>query len=177
MPAPPFAVASSLFVRAGGLFSFALPSMAQEPGSGPPTIVRPGRRWKPCAPAGALPRLSRSAWQISRRASTIAPRSRARSGSPSPGSSFFGAYYLLPGVGRSGFRAFNRLAADIAFVEAVLAWQVQHIARARLPELRAIEALGVVIALFLVAFSSTYLGMSDGAPLTFTQSLDHTCAL
>lgn len=59
----------------------------------------------------------------------------------------------------------------------MLAWQVQHIARARLPELRAIEALGVVIALFLVAFSSTYLGMSDGAPLTFTQSLDHTCAL
>jgi voltage-gated potassium channel len=89
----------------------------------------------------------------------------------------FGAYYLLPGVGRAGFRAFLHLATDIAVVAAVLVWQVRHIHTARLPELRAIEALGVVVALFLAAFASIYLGMSNGGPHTFTQTLDHTRAL
>ena len=89
----------------------------------------------------------------------------------------FGAYYLLPGVGHAGFRAFAHLVTDVAFVGAVLAWQVNHITKARLPELRAIEALGVVVAVFLVAFSSIYLGMSNGSPHIFTQTLDHTRAL
>jgi voltage-gated potassium channel len=89
----------------------------------------------------------------------------------------FGAYFLLP-IGReSGLRAGVRLAADIALVGAILFWQTRRIARAMLPELRAIEALGIVIGVFLVAFSSIYLAMSHEAVTTFTRNLDHVRAL
>jgi voltage-gated potassium channel len=88
-----------------------------------------------------------------------------------------GAFYVLP-IGReSSARAFVRLTVDIALIAAVFAWQIRRISRAELPELRAIEALGIVIAVFLVAFSSIYLSMSHEAVTTFTQPLDHTRAL
>ena len=49
---------------------------------------------------------------------------------------------------------------------------------AALPELRAIEALGIVIALFLVLFSRHLPGhVARGARRPFTQRLDHTRAL
>jgi voltage-gated potassium channel len=89
----------------------------------------------------------------------------------------FGAYFVLPIGHESGFRAGVRLAVDIALVGAVLSWQLGRISRAMLPELRAIEALGVVIAVFLVAFSSIYLAMSHANAGTFTQKLDHIKAL
>jgi hypothetical protein len=89
----------------------------------------------------------------------------------------FGAYFLLP-IGReSSVRAGVRLGADIALVGAILFWQTRRIARAMLPELRAIEALGIVIGVFLVAFSSIYLAMSHEAVTTFTRDLDHVRAL
>jgi voltage-gated potassium channel len=89
----------------------------------------------------------------------------------------FGAYFALP-IGReSVFRAGVRLGVDIALVAAVALWQVRRISRALLPELRAIEALGIIIAVFLVAFSSIYLAMSHESATTFTQRLDHIKAL
>ncbi len=93
----------------------------------------------------------------------------------------FGAYFALPIGPESSVRAFLRLGVDIALVGAILLWQVRRIARAMLPELRAIEALGVIIAVFLVAFSAIYLAMSHEAATTltqpFTQDLDHVRAL
>jgi voltage-gated potassium channel len=89
----------------------------------------------------------------------------------------FGAYFALP-IGReSGLRALVRLGTDVALVGAVLSWQLRRISHAFLPELRSIEGLGVIIAVFLVAFSSTYLAMSHEAARTFTTSLDHIQAL
>ena len=89
----------------------------------------------------------------------------------------FGAYFALP-IGReSGLRAGLRLAVDLALVSAVVLWQIRRISRAMLPELRAIEALGIVVGVFLVAFSSIYLAMSHEAATTFTQNLDHVRAL
>ncbi len=89
----------------------------------------------------------------------------------------FGAYFALP-IGReSGLRAVLRLGLDIALIGAVLAWQVKRISVAELPELRAVEALGIVIAVFLVAFSAIYLSLSHEAAMTFTQRLDHARAL
>ncbi len=88
-----------------------------------------------------------------------------------------GAFYVIPIGHESGLRAFVRLGLDIAIVGAVFAWQIRRISVAALPELRAIEALGIVIALFLVLFSSIYLAMSHESPLTFTQALDHTRSL
>jgi voltage-gated potassium channel len=89
----------------------------------------------------------------------------------------FGAYFVLPIGHESGFRAGVRLTIDIALVGAILLWQLRRISRAMLPELRAFEALGIVIAVFLVAFSSIYLAMSHEGPATFTRALDHIQAL
>ena len=88
-----------------------------------------------------------------------------------------GAFYVLPIGHESGLRAFVRLGVDIAVVGAVFAWQIRRISVAALPELRAVEALGIVIALFLVLFSGVYLAMSHESPFTFTRPLDHTQAL
>jgi voltage-gated potassium channel len=89
----------------------------------------------------------------------------------------FGAYFALP-IGReSGLRAGLRLAVDLALVAAVVLWQIGRISKAMLPELRAIEALSIVISVFLVAFSSIYLAMSHEAASTFSEGLDHVRAL
>ena len=88
-----------------------------------------------------------------------------------------GAFYVLPIGHESGVRAFVRLGVDVAVVGAVFAWQIRRISVAALPELRAVEALGIVIALFLVLFSGVYLAMSHESPFTFTRPLDHTQAL
>jgi voltage-gated potassium channel len=88
-----------------------------------------------------------------------------------------GAFYVIPIGHESGARAFLRLGLDVALVGAVFAWQIRRISVAALPELRAVEALGIVIALFLVLFSGIYLAMSHDSPFTFTRPLDHTQAL
>ena len=86
-------------------------------------------------------------------------------------------FYVVPVGDKSSLRAFVRLGADIALIGAVFAWQIRRISTAELPELRAIEALGIVVVLFLVAFSGLYLGMSHQSPLSFTQRLDQSRAL
>lgn len=88
-----------------------------------------------------------------------------------------GAFYVLPFNDFSGAREILRLGAVAALVVAVFVWQVRRIVTAELPELRAVEALGIIIAVFLVGFSVIYLSMSHNAPATFTQVLDHTKAL
>ena len=92
-----------------------------------------------------------------------------------------GVYYLVPtGVvpaSRSGADSFLRLGAGIALFAAILAGQARRIIRAELPELRAVEALGVVIPLFLVVFAAGYLSLSHASAAMFTERLDHTRAL
>ena len=69
-----------------------------------------------------------------------------------------GVYYLLPtGVvpaSRSGAGSVLRLGAGVALFAAILAGQARRIIRAELPELRAVETLGVAIPLFLVVFAA-----------------------
>jgi amino acid transporter len=88
-----------------------------------------------------------------------------------------GAYYVLPFDHLSAARSILRLSVMVALVAAVFVWQIRRISLAELPELRAVEALGIVIAVFLIGFSIVYLSMSHNNPRTFTQSLDHTRAL
>jgi hypothetical protein len=88
-----------------------------------------------------------------------------------------GAYYLLPFDRLSSARSVLRLSGMVALVAAVFIWQIRRITVAELPELRAVEALGIVIAVFLVGFSIVYLTMSHNSVHTFTQRLDHTRAL
>ena len=89
----------------------------------------------------------------------------------------FGAYFVNPIGLRSGAWAFTRLGVDVAVVAAVVAWQIRRIEAADLPELKAVEALGVVLALFLCAFSGLYLGLSNSLPRDFSEPLDHIRAL
>jgi voltage-gated potassium channel len=88
-----------------------------------------------------------------------------------------GAFCLLPIGHESGLRAIVRLGLDIALIGAVFAWQIRRISVAELPELRAVEALGIVVVVFLVLFSGIYLAMSHEAAGTYTHSLDHIQAI
>ncbi len=45
---------------------------------------------------------------------------------------------------------------------------------AELPELRAVEALSIVIGLFLAVFSGVYLASANGDQASFTETLDYT---
>jgi hypothetical protein len=88
-----------------------------------------------------------------------------------------GAFYLIPFAHLSGPRSVVRLCAVVVLVGVVLALQIRSIATAELPELRAVEALAIVIVVFLTGFSIIYLNLSHGAATTFTQPLDHTRSL
>jgi voltage-gated potassium channel len=66
--------------------------------------------------------------------------------------------------------------AGVLFVW-VLVRQVRHIMAARLPEVRAIEALVVSITLFVVLVSGLYLYLSGAVPSAFSESLDRMGAL
>lgn len=88
-----------------------------------------------------------------------------------------GAYYALPFDHLSGERSVVRLSVVVALVAAVFVWQIRRISVAEVPELKAVEALGIVICVFLVGFSIVYLSMSHNRVTTFSQSLDHTEAL
>jgi len=91
-------------------------------------------------------------------------------------------YYLLPpgvipGRHHTGVDAFVHLGVAIALFVALIAGQTRRIVAADLPELRAVEALGVVIPLFLIVFASFYLSLSKSSPGMFSEQLDHTRAL
>ena len=88
-----------------------------------------------------------------------------------------GAFFVLPIGRQSGLHEVVRIGADVALIGALIAWQIQRISVAELPELRAAEALGIVVAIFLVAFSAIYLSMSIKGPGNFTERLDQTRAL
>jgi voltage-gated potassium channel len=88
-----------------------------------------------------------------------------------------GVYYVVPIGARSGVSAFVRLGIGVVLLGVVLAWQTGRIVRAALPELQAVQALGVVIPLFLVVFATIYLSMSHASASSFSQQLDHTRAL
>jgi voltage-gated potassium channel len=92
----------------------------------------------------------------------------------------FSVFYLAPsGVVPRHLEVATllRLAVGIALFVAILAVQARQVVGAELPELRAIQALGVVIPLFLVVFATVYLSLSNDSARMFTEQLDHTRAL
>jgi voltage-gated potassium channel len=88
-----------------------------------------------------------------------------------------GAYYNLPFDHLTGERSVVRLSVVVALIAAVFVWQIRRISVAEVPELRAVEALGIVITVFLIGFSVVYLSMSHAHARTFSRPLDHTEAL
>jgi hypothetical protein len=89
----------------------------------------------------------------------------------------FGAYYLIPFDDRTAGQSLIRLAFGIVAFILVLALELHGVKRDEVPGLRAIQALGVTIPLFLVVFAIVYLSLSQSSSAHFSEPLDHTGAL
>ena len=86
-------------------------------------------------------------------------------------------YYLLPLDHASTWVAATTLVAGLVLLMALIGFQVRSIIRSRFPGLRALEALGISLPLFLLLFASTYLVMATLSVSNFGQKLTHTDAL
>jgi voltage-gated potassium channel len=86
-------------------------------------------------------------------------------------------YYLLPLDHYSTLVAAATLVAGLVLLVVLIGFQVHLIIRSRFPGLRAVEALGFTIPLFLLIFASTYLVMATISVGSFNQPLTHTDAL
>jgi voltage-gated potassium channel len=90
-------------------------------------------------------------------------------------------YFVVPVTHHPrGFGILTRLGVGLAFFIAALAYEVRAILRADRPMLRAADAMALLIPLFLVVFSWTYLLMSMsnvrsfGGPLSRAEALYFT---
>ncbi len=86
-------------------------------------------------------------------------------------------YYVLPLNGRWDSQAAIRLLVGVLVFAGVMAWEVRVIAGSRYPGLRAAEALGLILPLYLVLFASTYFVMEQVSAASFTEPLTRTDAL
>ena len=76
-----------------------------------------------------------------------------------------------------GCRTAVRLLASLLVFAAVMVWQVRKIIRSRYPGVQAVEALGLIVPLYLLLFASTYFVMERASAAAFTQPLTRTDAL
>ena len=86
-------------------------------------------------------------------------------------------YYLLPLDRPLDTGTVVRLLIGLLVFAGLTAWQVKAIASSRYPGLRAAEALGLIIPLYLLLFASTYFLMERASAANFTQPLSRTDAL
>jgi voltage-gated potassium channel len=86
-------------------------------------------------------------------------------------------YYLLPLDHSARWFAVTALLIGLAALVGLVAFQVRAISGSRYPGLRALEALGVTVPLFLLLFASTYLVLAALSARNFSQPLNHTDAL
>jgi UDP-N-acetylmuramyl pentapeptide phosphotransferase/UDP-N-acetylglucosamine-1-phosphate transferase len=89
----------------------------------------------------------------------------------------FAAYYLIPAKRAGEGSDLPWLILQLCVFGVIVGIQVPAIVKARYPILRAVEALAVLIALYLLIFARIYLSNSLNDPSAFTLSLDHTTAL
>jgi voltage-gated potassium channel len=86
-------------------------------------------------------------------------------------------YYGLPMTGALDVSALVLLMVGLLVFVVLVVLQVRTILRSEYPGLRAIEALGTAIPLFLLLFASAYVTMSNARPQAFTEPLNKTDAL
>jgi voltage-gated potassium channel len=89
----------------------------------------------------------------------------------------FGVYFAIPFDDREGSTALVRLVGGLLAFVVLLAWQLHSVRNDDLPEQRAIQALGVAIPLFLIAFAGFYLSLSQASTDNFSEPLNHTDSL
>jgi voltage-gated potassium channel len=70
-----------------------------------------------------------------------------------------------------------RILAGLVVFTGVTVWQVRTIIGSRYPALKAAQALGLVLPLYLLVFASTYYVMERASAATFTEPLTRTDAL
>jgi voltage-gated potassium channel len=85
-------------------------------------------------------------------------------------------YYVLPYQSFNDHTALRILVGLLVFV-AITTWQVWTITGSRYPGLKAAQALGLILPLYLVVFASTYYVMERASAANFTQPLSRTDAL
>jgi voltage-gated potassium channel len=87
------------------------------------------------------------------------------------------AYYAIPtGITRNG-TDLPWLLLDLSVFAVLVGAQIPLIVKSRHPILRAVEALGVLVPVYLLIFARVYLTNSIGDPAAFTTELDQTSAL
>lgn len=86
-------------------------------------------------------------------------------------------YYLIPFNAGVRIEALLQLALGLIALAVIVVWQVRQIGKARYPALRAMEAVGVALPLFLCAFAATYVILSGIDPASFSEKLSHSNAL
>jgi Ion channel len=86
-------------------------------------------------------------------------------------------YYVLPLDRPLDAGTAVRLLIGLLVFAGLAVWQVRAIAGSRYPGLRAAEALGLIIPLYLLLFASTYFLMQRATAANFTQPLTRTDAL
>jgi len=86
-------------------------------------------------------------------------------------------YYLLPLDHSTRWVAVTALVIGLVALLGLVAYQVRAISTSRFPGLRALEALGVTVPLFLLLFASTYVVMDTISAGSFSQPMNHTNAL
>ena len=89
----------------------------------------------------------------------------------------FAAYFLIPTRRAGEGPDVPWLIAELCVFAVIVAVQVPAIIKARHPVLRAVEALAIIVPVYLLIFARIYLSNSLYDPSAFSQSLDNTTAL
>jgi voltage-gated potassium channel len=87
------------------------------------------------------------------------------------------AYAMIPLGGLSEADLLVRILLATLIVIATVAWQIWAVDKARLPQIRAVEALVVSVSVTVVAFATAYLNLSRHDPAAFTEPLGKTSSL
>ena len=86
-------------------------------------------------------------------------------------------YYVLPLDRPLDAGTAVRLLFGLVVFAGVTVWQIRRIVGSRYPAMRAAEALGVIVPLYLLLFASTYFLMERASAANFTEPLTRTDAL
>ena len=86
-------------------------------------------------------------------------------------------YYLLPLDRPLDAGTALRLLIGLLVFAGVMVWQIRAITGSDYPAMRAFEALGLIVPLYLLLFASTYFLMERATTASFTEPLTRTDAL
>jgi hypothetical protein len=87
------------------------------------------------------------------------------------------AYYLLPVDHRMNAATVVELGIGFVVVVALVVWEVRVILRSPYPALQGVQALAIIIPLFLLIFAYTYYILEHNLPNSFTTPLTRTDSL